>query len=175
MNLMVDIPNVAEVSAFDKPLDSFTEDKNYNDKKELSSSEDSAEKIMRKTSRTVHSMEFKQMVVKFAKEKGLRAAGRKFGISASSVRFWRWGIMAGYKSYAEDFKEETCSVIKWKFRLKAVNKPKVSKYADDFKEMVVSFGEDKGWNAAADKFGVGCSSVVLQCGLECWVERESGL
>ena len=33
-------------------------------------------------------------------------------------------------------------------------KTKVRKYADDFKKMVVSFGVDKGWKAAADKFGV---------------------
>ena len=58
INLIVDIPSVAAVSAFDKPLDSVTEEENYNDKKELSSTEDSVEKIMSKTSRTVYSMEF---------------------------------------------------------------------------------------------------------------------
>ena len=107
----------------EKALDSVTEDGSNTDQQELRNNEN----IVSKTSRKVFSAKLKELVVKFAKENGLTAAGRKFGVSANSVKFWR---KAGYK-------------------------PKVRRYADDFKEMVVSFGEVKGsWKDAAEKFGV---------------------
>ena len=75
----------------------------------------SNESSTEETSGNVYSLEFKQKVVKYAKENGFRAVGRKFQILPSSVRFWKWGLKTGYKT-------------------------KVRKYADDFNEMVVSFG-----------------------------------